>query len=787
MKTLNTWRLKSTTSTGAELAVEGRHILRIAVLEDRLFRVSLLKDGAWRLNRSWTIAPNGDAPLEGRSRDRNDGFACPAFTLSEGEGKIVIATNAMRLTISMPLHLAWEARTADGWKVFAEERSTGALMLGVRDHRHSHFLNRSPQDKVYGLGEKAGLLERSGRRYEMRNLDAMGYDAETTDPLYKHVPFTLTKTADAGCWSIFYDNLAGTWFDLGNELDNYHKPYRSYRAEDGDLDYYMRWADNLGELSTAQAKLTGGTAFPPRWTLGYSGSTMSYTDAPDAQVQLEGFLTKIAEHDIPCDSFQMSSGYTSIGPKRYVFNWNTDKVPDVLSMTAKFREAGVHLIANIKPCLLQDHPRYGEAEAAGLFVRDSEADKPERSIFWDDEGSHLDFTKPETQRWWQENVTRQLLEKGIGSTWNDNNEYEIWDDLARCEGFGSGIPVKLIRPVQPILMTRASETAQKAHAPHLRPYLISRSGAPGLQRYAQTWTGDNRTDWKTIRWNIRMGLGLSMSGFFNIGHDVGGFAGPKPEPELFVRWVQNGIFHPRFTIHSWNDDHTVNEPWMYPEVTHHIRDAIKLRYKLMPYLYTLLWRMARFDEAMIRPAFVEFPDDPLCWDDTDDFMLGPDLLVANVVDKGATTRKVYLPENGTGWWDFHTGTWHEGGQDLELSVGLGSMPLFVRAGAILPLAEGSNRAAPEAETGRILALFPVPGTGAAKGELFEDDGISVDAPYSHLTFTLKDKDGTLDLDWTREGTAAPVLNEATLVLPKGETRTLNARGKALGLDAQVTL
>ena len=160
----------------------------------------------------------------------------------------------------------------------------------------------------------------------MRNLDAMGYDAERTDPLYKHVPFTLTRTQTAGCWSIFYDNLASCWFDFGNELDNYHAPYRAYRAEDGDLDFYMTWAPELLDLVKQQERLTGGTAFPPRWSLGYSGSTMSYTDAPDAQAQLEGFLTKIAEYRIPCDSFQMSSGYTSIGPKRYVFNWNDEKL-----------------------------------------------------------------------------------------------------------------------------------------------------------------------------------------------------------------------------------------------------------------------------------------------------------------------------------------------------------------------------------------------------------------------------------------------------------------------------
>ena len=173
-------------------------------------------------------------------------------------------------------------------------------------------------------------------------------------------------------------------------------------------------------------------------------------------------------------------------------------------------------------------------------------------MFWDAVGSHLDFTNPATAAWWRAQVHEKLLDLGIGSTWNDNNEWRVEDESAVCHGFGTPTPLRLVRPVQALLMVRASLEAQRAHAPTLRPWLISRSGMPGTQRYAQTWSGDNYTSWHTLKHNVRMGLGLSLSGFFNTGHDVGGFAGPAPEPELFVRWVQNGVFHPRFTIHSWN-------------------------------------------------------------------------------------------------------------------------------------------------------------------------------------------------------------------------------------------
>ncbi|MAA99036.1 MAG: alpha-glucosidase [Stappia sp.] len=801
MKTLKSFTLTARLDAGIELLVDGRHRMQVLVLEDALWRVLLARNGELRLDRTWSVAPaldrgGDDVPFEGRPRTDLSGFSRPAFTLVEGEdGSLTLETATLRLTITQPLTFTWSARQADGsFATFASERPTGAVMLGVKDNAHGHFLLRHPGERVYGLGEKSGDLERSGRRYEMRNLDAMGYDARSTDPLYKHVPVTFTVTPDAGAYGLFYDNLASCWFDLGNELDNYHKPYRAYRATDGDLDYYMSWSPDLLGLVKGHTRLTGGTAFPPLWSLGYSGSTMHYTDAPDAQARLEGFVRLVAEHDIPCDSFQLSSGYTSIGPKRYVFNWNHDKVPDPKAMSAVFAEAGLHLAANIKPCLLQDHPRYGEAQAAGLFVLDSESDVPERSSFWDDEGSHLDFTNPATVDWWKENVTSKLLANGIGSTWNDNNEYEVWDASARCNGFGRDIEIGLIRPLMPVLMTRASRDAQLAHAPDRRPYLISRSGAPGLQRYAQTWSGDNRTSWDSLRYNIRMGLGMSLSGLYNIGHDVGGFAGPKPGPELFVRWVQNGIFHPRFTIHSWNDDHTVNEPWMYPEVTPLVRAAIRLRYRLLPYLYTVLYKAVVEAEPMLRPTFLDHDHDPATHVECDEFLIGRDLLVASVVDEGARTRSLHLPDNGTGWWDFHTGIHHPGGSELTLDVDLASMPLFVRAGSAIPLAEGLSRADAARDGTRTWLVFPVPAAldqGHAHESLeYADDGFAADALAGNHALTRAVLSGDADvvrLALTRKGGYRPAFDTARIVLPAGETRSLVVNGETVDTDAPVRI
>ncbi len=783
MRILDSWRLTDTGPSAVRLDIEGRHEMRIEALGPALFRVRLLKDRAWRLDRSWTVAPGGTMPPEGRSRDSFDGFTCPDVTVRQGADGLIVEGERLRAIIRQPLQIAWQARQKDGcWHDLAQDRPTAAYMLGRRGHAVSHFLRRHPDERVYGLGEKAGLLERSGRRFEMRNLDAMGYDAASTDPLYKHIPFTLTHTPDAGSFSLFYDTLAGCWFDLGNELDNYHAPYRAFRAEDGDLDYYIAWAPAMRDLVKAQQWLTGGMAFPPRWSLGYSGSTMAYTDAPDAQARMAGFLRALEDHDIPCDSFHLSSGYTSIGGKRHVFNWNSDKFPDPEGFAAAYAGAGLHLIANIKPCLLTEHPHYGQAAEQGLFIRDSETGAPELSVFWDARGSHLDFTNPDTLVWWRENVTRALLARGLGSTWNDNNEFEVWDHHARCAGFGRPIDMGLIRPLHALLMVQASEAAQRAHAPERRPFLVTRSGCAGLQRHAQTWTGDNRTSWDSLRWNIRMGLGLALSGISNIGHDVGGFSGPQPDAELLLRWVQNGALHPRFVIHSWNDDGSVTEPWTHPEVLPLIRAAMALRYRLMPYLYTCLWRAVTEAEPMIRPSFLDHEDDAQCFADSDDFLLGGDLLVASVVEKGATERRVYLPRNGAGWWDYHAGMWHPGGQWLTLPVTLATMPLFVRAGAILPLGCAGARRADAAGAIRALAVFPAPGQRARTSFAYEDSGDNADAlsgRHALCRMELQRTGAQLSLRLARSGELALQAPDLRLILPADGRETLRCDGRLL--------
>lgn len=758
------------------------HIL-LDVLDEDLIRIRHYPDGQTRLSRTWMIVDSaGTLPREGRLRDDLTPFACPSFALDTlSPSALQIQTAQLKLTVHLgDLHLEWADSAG---QVFAEDLERIAYSYNRAGREVFHYLKRRPQERYYGFGERTGPLNKAGRRMRMVNMDTLGYDSEASDPLYKHFPFYITYLPDLDiAYGLLYDNLATTVFDIGQEIDGFRGDYRYYQAMDGDLDYYLIYGPSIEGVVEKLTRLTGRPALPPRWSLGYLGSTMKYTEAPNAQEQLKEFAQLCQQHDIPCDLFHLSSGYSvNENGERCVFTWNRSRIPDPQQMVNNFHEAGIRLAPNIKPYLLTTHPMYADVAARGGFIREADTDAPQISTFWSGgsgeggDGSYIDFTSPAGYDWWQEQITAQLLSYGMDALWNDNNEFEIWDDAARCQGYAlhSEIPIGIMRPVQTLLMAHASYHALARAYDRMRPFVLSRSGMPGIQRYAQTWSGDNTTSWHDFRFNIPMGLGMGLSGAPNCGHDVGGFHGPKPSPELLVRWVQNHIFHPRFCIHSWNTDGTVTEPWMYPEVLPLIRDAIHFRYRLIPYLYCLLFEASQTGHPIIRPLVYHFAADSRCHDESFDFLLGPFLLVATVLHENARTRNIYLPQNAK-WFDFHTGEWFEGGQEITLDAPLDHIPLLVRSGGIIPMGKVMRFIGEQTDDLRQVLLFPDPHKGSSAFDLIEDDGITTECPQGictvvHIELNASPENLTLFLSLLSNRYTLPY-EAIEFILPHAENR-----------------
>ncbi len=755
----------------------------VFVLADDLIRVLFLHKDTFKEPRSWTVAPgDADVPWEGRDRRDVTGFGCPAFAVAENEHDVTLTTETLSLQVTLrPFGLRWSAND----RMFAADRATYAYQWSERKNIVRHYMARAQTDRYFGLGDKTGAIDLHGRRLRTLALDALGYDAQTSDPLYKHWPFLLGRDDASGiAYGVYYDTLAPTTFDLGCEYDNYHGFYRYAEIDDGDLDYYLFVGPRIRDVVRKFTELTGRMALGPRWSLGYANTAMSLADAPDAQARLAEFADRATEHDIPLSAFHFGSGYTSIGKRRYVFTWNREKFPDPRGAIDRFKRQNVHVVVNLKPCLLDDHPAYAEVAARGAFVNDARTGAPCVGQFWDGEGAHLDFTHPEGIRWWQDGLRRQVLDYGIDAGWNDNNEYEIWDDDGESHGFGSSLPIARSRPLHALLMTRATAEAQAAHRPDERVYTVTRAGPPGIQRYAQTWSGDNTTSWHTLRWNLRMGLTMSLSGMFNTGHDVGGFNGPVPDPELLVRWVQNGVFSPRFIMNSWKSGGEVNTPWLHPEAMEPIRAAIRFRYRLMPYLYTLYRRAHECGEPILRPLCYEFEHDPRAYADCDDFMFGPQLLVANVVERGARERRVYLPICDAGWYDFYTGEHHAGGRDIVVPAPLDHIPLFARAGAIIPMTGRDDFAMLHDEPSRQLRIFAPAAESNTRFVLYEDDGSSMgyrDGDYAQVDIGMRTTSAEVLVTAGISGRYALPYRQIEVVLPATERRALALRSDGIEL------
>ena len=615
-----------------------------------------------------------------------------------------------------------------------------------------HYSFMKDEDYFYGFGEKAGYLNKKKRRMRMHNVDTIGYDSEYTDPLYKHIPFYVKFNNQNNIASgIFYHNSYDSVFDMGCERSGYFDKFSYFSAEGGEMDVFFINGPEIKDVIKNYTELTGKTALPTKYSLGYMGSTMYYTELDkDSDEAILNFLDKCKEEGIPCDGFFLSSGYTTgENGKRYVFNWNYDRFKDPKKFVQEMKNKGASLAPNIKPGMLTTHPLYKEFDEAGAYIKDENEDKSITDRYWGGPASFVDFTNPKGRELWKKHLTEALVSNGITSIWNDNNEFEINNPEAVCYFEGLKKEVGALRPLLPNLMAFMAKETIAEVAPNVRPYITNRAGFAGIQRYAQTWAGDNNTSWKSLKFNVPVILGMGLSGVANQGCDIGGFFGPAPEPELFVRWVQNGIFQPRFSIHSCNTDNTVTEPWMYPSYTKYIKDAIKLRYKLVPYLYSLLFEASTVGSPVMRPLVYEFQNDQKVLEESFDFMLGSYILVANVLEKGQKTRQVYLPKGAT-WFDWNTKQEYQGGQTVDLDVTLDSIPMFFRSGAIIPLSEDlMNIHNDSIET----LKFLIEPSEDSSFVLYEDDGTTnnyKNGEYLKTAITVK-KDSGVTISFEKEG------------------------------------
>lgn len=480
-------------------------------------------------------------------------------------------------------------------------------------------------DEFYGLGDKSGVPDRRGRSFRMFNRDALGYSAEYSDPLYKSVPFFIKSNPVSGvrCGLFFPDSLVD-YVDFGRESRFAY----TIGVDGGPFAYYVFAGDSESGILDAYYDVTGRPCLPPLHSFGYLGSSMNYVEPDDAMDRITRFFDTVEEKRLPCEGMYMSSGFLKHPDgKRYTFVWNREKFPDPKAFVSGLRERGYRLIMNIKPGFLTSHPLYGELAEKGCFIKNSDG-SPYTEYYWGGSASFPDFSVPEAAEWWKGQLKEQFFDMGCAGIWNDNNELEMEDSE-------HGWYAK--RLIYPLLMCRASCEAARELEPGKRPWIYSRSGTAGLQRYARTWSGDNTSEPETTKYNQYMSRSLALSGIPFCGHDLGGFSGPEPSPETLYYACRSGVFQCRFVIHSWRENGVPTEPWTFPELEGDISEFIRLHYYFLPYIYATAYEAVKYGTPPERCLHLADPGIP---SDCPDCMFGGSIMKLNSAPKGEAFYRI---------------------------------------------------------------------------------------------------------------------------------------------------
>ncbi len=567
-------------------------------------------------------------------------------------------------------------------------------------------------EHYYGLGDKPSNLNLRDKRFENWGTDEYGF-AKDADPLYRNIPFYYGLHKD-GCYGIFFDNTFKTFFDFASERNN----VTSFWAEGGEINYYYIAGSSLMNIATRYSRLTGKPDMPAKWSLGYHQCKWSYS----SEEEVMNIATKLRELKIPTDAIYLDIDYME-GFR--CFTWNKENFPDPKGMVARLKEMGFKTVAIIDPGIKidMDYDVCKEGFEKDYFCR--HADGPlYKGKVWPGDCYFPDFTNPEVREWWSGLFEELISDIGSAGVWNDMNEPAIMDvptktfplDI-RHDYDGNPCSHRKAHNVYGMQMSRATHEGVKKFAFPNRPFIITRSTYSGGQRYSSVWTGDNIATWEHL-WvaNVQCQR-LSVSGFSFVGTDIGGFT-EHPTMELYVRWIQLGVFHPLMRTHS-SGDHGEQEPWSFgDEATDLVREAIELRYKLLPYHYTNFYQYTSDGKPMLRPLSFYDHKDPQTWYRQDEFIFGDHILVCPVLEPDRQGRRLYLPKGD--WYHFFSDTLYAGGKEYFIDTPMNQIPIFVKAGGILPM-QAAQQYVGEKDIEQ-MELHVYKGSETEESQLYEDQG-----------------------------------------------------------------
>jgi alpha-glucosidase len=718
------------TDQGITLNCADNSQVQLVVLAPDLIRVraSFTKPIPFR-DHSWAIA--------------KENWETPIWRLTETGESIIVATAEVEVVIHRsPLLIDFrDARTHE--TINADEQPMAydgkGTLKGIQfDPAAGTFVAVAKKlgfdEHFYGLGEKAARLDKRRGFFVNWNSDTPGY-LEGRDPIYQTIPFYLGLQRGAA-YGIFFDNSYRSYFDFGR-LSQEHV---WFGAEGGELNYYFFYGPSIKKILARYADLTGHMPLTPLWSLGVQQCRYSYYP----QSVVEEVVRQYRERDLPLDVIYLDIHYMN-GYR--VFTFDTNRFPDPKLLTDKLAKQGVKTVVIVDPGVKYQpaapgappinpsRPELAPADRryyvfdqgmAGDYFQHRRSGQLFIPRVWPGDSNFVDFTSAGARQWWG-NLHRAYTDNGVAGIWNDMNEPADFVDQTGKNQLdvvsydeGEKTTHAKNRNVFGLLMARATYEGLARLQPDRRPFVVTRAAYAGIQRYSTMWIGDTNSTWDALALNVPMFTSLGLSGEPFVGSDVGGFIG-RANGEFLVRSYQIGFLAPFFRNHHAVDGYD-QEPWRFGRYYEDIiRKYLKLRYQLLPFLYTTLETSHRTGVPLFRPLLLNYQDDANTYNLDDEFMIGDDLLVAPIVRPDVTSRLVYLPKGV--WYDYWTNKKYSGGTMVRADAPLETVPMFVRGGAIIPTGPAMNYVGEKRVDPITFAIYPDE-KGAAATTLYEDDGTS---------------------------------------------------------------
>lgn len=682
-------------------------------------------------------------------------------TLKEEAGRIVYATEGISVTVERkPFRISYAYK---GQPLVAEKRG-----FGRADGHDTIEFALDDGEALYGAGARAVGMNRGGNRFRLYNKADYGYGARS-----ELLNYTIPVALSSKKYAIHFDNPQVGWLDFDSRKDGTLR----YEVIGGRKTYQVVAGDNWDGVMANYTLLTGRQPLPPRWAFGNFASRFGYKTEAETRAVVERF----AEEKIPLDAVVLDLywfGKTVQGTMGNL-DWDRDNFPHAEKMMADFKAKGVKTVVVTEPFVLTTSRRWQEAVDQGVLALDK-AGKPYTYDFFFGNTGLIDLYKPQARDWWW-NIYRTLKEQGVSGWWGDLGEPEVHpSDLLHASGTADQVHNRYGHDWAGLIAN-----GYRKDYPAERPFILMRAGYSGSQRHGLIpWSGDVARSWGGLQSQMEISLQMGMQGLAYMHSDLGGFAGAVLDDELYVRWLQYGVFQPIFRPHA--QEAVASEPVFRSDRAKVLaREAVWLRYAMLPYNYTIAFDNQQTGMPLMRPLFFAEPNGGEGGDRASTYLWGPDFLVTPIVQPGATRAEVYFPNSGSVWFDFHTGQAHRGGILETVRPSEANIPVYVRAGAFVPMAKVVQTTRDYTGDEIDLHYYHDASVPASSGKMYHDDGETANAfeqgKYEIVRFASSFADRRLEIGFATETGRAQAAAQRAFSL---KVHNVAARPRGVTIDGR---